>query len=87
MQPLPLFIGFVARQLNFDIQVDVTKKNEAAGKRSVNKVKITPVSGNDAEGEALKSKIEKSIGQYHQIEFSRGWIQVKKAKKAKKDTE
>lgn len=87
MQPLPLFIAFIARQLNFDVQVEVTKPNQTAGKRSVNKVKVTPTSGDDAESEALKGKIEKSIQQYDQIEFSRGWIQIKKSKKAKKDTQ
>lgn len=84
MNPLPLFCGFVARQLNFDVQVNVTKPHETGPKRSVPKVKLTCVDeGDKAKEDALKAKISESVGKYPRLEFKRGWVQIKKKKDKK----
>lgn len=82
MQPLPIFAAFVARQLNFDLQVTVTKESETARKRSVQKVKLKIDGESDSKKEkALKEKIKTSLDQFPTLKQNRGYIEVIKEDK------
>lgn len=75
-QPIPYFASQIAKLVDFDIEVTVTKKaSKGALKRTVKKCRIEAIDGTPKDEKILKKLIEATIPNYA-LKLSRGQIEL-----------